>query len=540
MLIKSLGMDPKEGSETARMLAGIDPRFGRIVRIAARICGASHAYMSICDGELLLHKAKLSPGPTQEFIEDHFVHHIITSDSPLVIQDTTATPRYANHPMVTGTDQIRFFAGVPVHTPNLGLVGCLYIMDSELKQFDDADLEDLRDIGHIAGDLIEQISETETAFQPPQIVPNSRQFSEHFASAIGQAFMKDYSLGVMLIEVSKVDTLDHPDVDLVWINRSGAAHLSVLHPGGRKVALDRLLPPETVKPLTEALINVTDMPRLRQMRFPVTRGSRTEHFDAKMVPCGHQIAVLFSNITETVDTELHAIKTVELFRQMTGLISHDMRGPLRRICQFIDILNEEGAIQSPEHAEFFQIVQSQARSLTDLIVNSVHYSRTLINRPEPTPISVKRAVEEGFTLSMNSGEYGAVAFEALGSWGTTFADQKLLNEAFRSVFSTMLEFRRPMRRPEIKISAEMAGGRQQIQITDNSDLVQENIGGQLFNFRARRPLPSGDQRMVLGFSLASEIIQDMGGDVMCDTSYKNGLCILIDLPLGRSQNPDRS
>lgn len=539
MLMTKLGVKNLQEQVSSQALAGLDPRFGRIVRIAARLCGAKSAYLSVLDGEFLFHKAKLGGNVKQEHLRDHLAQDIFVNDAPLVVQDSKQSARFCDHPMVCGDAAIRFFAGVPVHTAHSGLIGCLYICDEEPKHFDDTDLEDLRDIGQLAGDLLET-TYGDTSAEIESIAPQATHFSDHFASAIGNAFMSDFSLGIMLAEVTKNEKTQKPDANLVWVNRSAAAHLSVLHPGRRQVPLSKLLPQTTARPLTEALINVSEMPRLRHLRFPLVRGSKIEHFDAKMVPCGHQIVVLFSNVTDEVETELHALKTVELFRQMTGLISHDMRGPLRRICQFIDILREEGAIEQPEHAEFFQIVQAQSRSLSDLLVKSVHYSRTLMCVPEPTLTSIKRSVEEGFAHVMAHGDYGPVSFDTSGSWGMTMGDPKLLLEAFRSLFATMLEFRRPMVRPSISVLATLAGGRQQIQITDNSDPVKETIAGQLFSFRGRRPAPSGEQKMVLGFSLASEIVQDMGGDLMCDTSDRQRFCLLIDLPLGRMPNPDRT
>lgn len=545
MLMTKPGVETLQEHASSQALAGLDPRFGRIVRIAARLCGAKGAYLSLFDGDFLLHKARLSGTTKGVALKGHLAQEILLNDAPLVLQDASQSGRFCDHPMVRKRDGVRFFAGVPVHAAQLGLIGCLYLVDEKPKHFDETDLEDLRDIGQLAGDLLETTYVDQSADMAgivPQgtITPQAIDVNDHFAAAIGQAFMSDFSLGIMLAEVTRNETTHQPDANLVWINRSGAAHLSVLHPGRRQVPLTELLPQTTACPLKEALINVAEMPRLRHLRFSLMRGSKTEHFDAKMVPCGHQIVVLFSNVTEGVETELHALKTVELFRQMTSLISHDMRGPLRRICQFIDILREEGAIEQPEHAEFFQIVQSQSRSLSDLLVKSVHYSRTLMSAPEPVLTATKRCVEEGFARLMTDGDHGPVGFNMTGSWGMTIGDPKLLVEAFRSLFATMLEFRRPMVHPAIAISATVAGGRQQIQVTDNSDPVSDSIAGQLFSFRGRRPSPTGEQKMVLGFSLACEIIQDMGGDLMCDTSDSTQFSLLIDLPLGRMPNPDRA
>ena len=516
-----------------------DPRFDRITRIAQRICGAAIATLSFTDFERQWFKSRIGMPQTEMRLTDSLCGYVFEADSPVVLHDTLDRAPFNMHASVIGAERIRFFAGVPIHAPGFGLIGCLALMDQKPKAFSDADLQDLQDLADLAGELAEDYRISDEAEDDVLLSAADDMKDDRVALALGRSLITDLALGAMLVQVHPWAEKVSERASLVWINRTGAAHLSVLHPGDLVTPLSQLLPPETVKALVEGVTGATKNRRLRQIHFPLTRVGETKYFAAKMVPCGDKVAVVFGNATDDVQTQLHAAKTLELFRQMTSLISHDMRGPLRRIVQFIDILRDEAAIRQPEHEEFFSIIQSQARALAQLLTESVRYSRTLMIQPQRQNTSIKHAIDEGFALALKSGDYGNVTFEAAGDWGVTIADPKLLSEAFSSLFGTMLMFRKPMRRPSIRVEATIGGGRQLIQISDNGLPIPQHLANQVFTFRARRPLASGEQQTLLGFSLAAEVFQDIGGDAMANPDYEDGTLIMVDLPLGRTPNPER-
>jgi len=67
-----------------------------------------------------------------------------------VVPDTTADPRFANHPLVKGRPKFRFYAGYPLHDQNGLTTATLCVFDVKPREFSDDDLQSFRDLGEMA------------------------------------------------------------------------------------------------------------------------------------------------------------------------------------------------------------------------------------------------------------------------------------------------------------------------------------------------------------------------------------------------------
>lgn len=102
--------------------------FDDIVALAAQICAAPTALISLLDSDRQWFKARTGFAPHETDLDRSVCRHVVASETAVIIPDLTVDDRTAANPLVVGEDGIRFYAGVPLVT-RFGTVGALCVID---------------------------------------------------------------------------------------------------------------------------------------------------------------------------------------------------------------------------------------------------------------------------------------------------------------------------------------------------------------------------------------------------------------------------
>lgn len=108
-----------------------DPDLDNLVQLAATLCEVPISLVSLSDAERQWFKAKIGLGVSEAPRDVAFCSHALTSPDALVIPDTLADPRFDDNPLVQGDPHIRFYAGMPLESPEGYRLGTLCVMDRE-------------------------------------------------------------------------------------------------------------------------------------------------------------------------------------------------------------------------------------------------------------------------------------------------------------------------------------------------------------------------------------------------------------------------
>lgn len=123
--------------------------FDRVVRLTRRMFDVPMSTVTFVDGHRQWFKAREGVADCETERGPAFCNVVVREDHPLVVLDTLADERFKTNPFVTGAPHLRFYAGVPLHSPDGYSVGTLCAMDTRPREFAPRDLETLSDLAQV-------------------------------------------------------------------------------------------------------------------------------------------------------------------------------------------------------------------------------------------------------------------------------------------------------------------------------------------------------------------------------------------------------
>lgn len=215
-------------SETRRLQALRDYRildtrpeaaFDRLTQIAAAHYAAPIALVSLVDESRQWFKSRLGLNVCETPREISFCTHAIRSDDPLIVNDASRHPHFADNPLVTGAPHIRFYAGAPLVADSGARLGTLCIIDHEPRpDFDRASAEVLTALAALVVDEMElrlarERAEAESRAKSDFIATMSHELRTPMTSVLGY------------VELLAESELDEQQRDFVRLVQTSGEHL---------------------------------------------------------------------------------------------------------------------------------------------------------------------------------------------------------------------------------------------------------------------------------------------------------------------------
>ena len=107
-----------------------------LAELAAHLTSAPIALISLVDEKRQWFKARAGSEVIQVPRELSICAHALEADDLLVVPDVQADPRFASLPVVSGDPHVRFYAGVPLITPEGNVIGTLCVIDRKPRDLD--------------------------------------------------------------------------------------------------------------------------------------------------------------------------------------------------------------------------------------------------------------------------------------------------------------------------------------------------------------------------------------------------------------------
>lgn len=127
-----------------------------VVRVASAVCDAPLALISLVDRDRQWFKARTAGDARQTPRDQAVCDHVIRDPGALMeVPDLRADPRFAHLPAASGADATRFYAGMPLVSPEGAAVGTVCVMDHAPRTLTDAQRDALAALARITVHLLE-------------------------------------------------------------------------------------------------------------------------------------------------------------------------------------------------------------------------------------------------------------------------------------------------------------------------------------------------------------------------------------------------
>lgn len=118
--------------------------FDDLTRLAAYICQTPNALISLIDANRQWFKARVGIKARETPRNVSFCGHAILHRDCFIIEDALFDERFADNPIVIGEPFVRFYAGMPLWSPEGFAIGTLCVIDRKPRTLDKKQIDALR------------------------------------------------------------------------------------------------------------------------------------------------------------------------------------------------------------------------------------------------------------------------------------------------------------------------------------------------------------------------------------------------------------
>ena len=512
-----------------------ESEFDELTRLASQICGTPIALISLVDASRQWFKSRIGLDAAETPREIAFCSHAILGNDVMEVQNAEADPRFADNPLVSGTPNIRFYAGMPLTASDGNNMGTLCVIDRVPRRLTALQLDALRTLGRqVVRQMEMRVAARRLAHEAAfrQAILNSA--AESIISTTPEGIITSFSRGSERL-------LGYKAEELVGKCTPAIIHIPeevALHAARLTQELGR-----TVEPGFEAFV-------------AKARGGGSETREWTYIrKDGSRVPVLLS-VSEVADEsgailgfigvarDITALKLAQADRErlteelrrsnsdlehFASIASHDLQEPLRMVSSYLQLIERryKGKLDA-QADEFIRFASDGATRMQALIRDLLAYSRLGKRKKRFQPIAMSTPVE----LAMENLKLAIAEKHAsirVGPMPTIGGDTGLLTQLFQNLIGNALKFT-GKDAPGIDISAHREGAEWVFSVTDNGIGVKAGDLDRIFVIFQRLHDRETYPGTGIGLALCKRIAEIHGGRIWVQSEPGKGSTFHFTIP----------
>lgn len=229
------------------------------------------------------------------------------------------------------------------------------------------------------------------------------------------------------------------------------------------------------------------------------------------------------------------VRLAELKSNFVASVSHDLKTPLALIQLFAETL-ELGRVRTPERAaEYYRIINGEAKKLTRLIENILDFSRMEAGlRPyRQTPADLGEVTRNVVARLQSQFEQGRFSVTTRVEPGlpSVDVDTGAVQQAIENVLANAMKYSREHR--DIEVAVERLDGHVGVRVSDHGIGIPKHLQRRVFRkfFRVESGLGGGPQGCGLGLAIVDHTMRGHGGSVSVESEPGQGSTFTLAFPI---------
>jgi len=218
-------------------------------------------------------------------------------------------------------------------------------------------------------------------------------------------------------------------------------------------------------------------------------------------------------------------------KQIASMVMHEINGPLAVINMNAALLPDTLDSTSPRISSAIKMaknIERNSQKLNDII----HALRDLFVRRDNscrTPIAINQVISDAIRHLQEEQKLIGMVIQVEGrdqsSW--VKGDRQQLIQVFKNLIDNAAYANRSMNHSEIIVTMVSENSQIEVSIVDQGTGINDSIRSKVFEpyFSTK-----GDEGTGMGLHICKQIIENHGGSIQIDQSFKNGAKIVLVLP----------